>query len=138
MSIDLSDGHVTAWPTTPAPKTNAFTRLRERLFGPDHDGAADTWSPTNDLAAGVHHTDRLRPVDPDWLLSPAAWHELNPAPEDVAVHGGVDDRTALIRRPVAAITATPHWPVIDEWLGPLVPGPLEPAHIHDELIGAAR
>lgn len=133
MSIDYDPGLITTWTTNPAPKPGPLARLRDRLFGPDHTGAADTWSPANDLAAGVHHPDRIHPVSDDWLLSPASWHELHPAPEDVAVHGGVDDRTALIRRPIAAITSTGHYAVYDEHLGGLDPEPDDATPFHDAI-----
>ncbi|HEY9370491.1 hypothetical protein [Streptomyces sp.] len=58
-----------------------------------------------------------------------------------AISRAVEVPTAFIppvRRPIAALTATPHFPFVDEHLGPLNLGPLEPAHIHDQLIGATR
>ncbi|MEU7677915.1 hypothetical protein AB0C42_24245 [Micromonospora taraxaci] len=139
MSYDLRDGTVHAWTATPTQRDNVWTRWRDRLFGPDPVGVDETWSPADDLAAGVHHTDRLRKVDPLHGLSPAGFQYATGTEEQV--HAGPDDNTGIWEKPrkaIAAITATPHWPVIDDDLGPLVPGPLEPAHIHDQLIGADR
>ncbi|MFG3639116.1 hypothetical protein ACGF3C_02430 [Micromonospora sp. NPDC047762] len=140
MSINYDPSPVTAWPNTkPAHHPNAWTRWRDRLFGPDHTGADDTWQPANDLTAGVHHTDRIHKVDPLHGLTPAGFQYATGTEQQV--HAGPDDATGIWekpRKPIAALTATGHWAVYDEHLGGLNPGPLEPARIHDQLIGAEQ
>lgn len=69
------------------------------------------------------------------IAGTAGWHRL------VDFHDRHTDRPGVRpirprRTPVAAITARPHHAYVDEHLGPLDLGPLEPAHIHDQLIGA--
>ncbi|MEV0726041.1 hypothetical protein AB0I37_25085 [Micromonospora purpureochromogenes] len=93
----------------------AWTTIADRLgLEPDHKGAdwpnweAELRAMRCDDTGGRHHADNI----------PTA---VIPA----------------VRRPIAALTATGHYAVYDEHLGGLNPGPLEPARIHDELIGAA-
>ncbi|WP_327029739.1 hypothetical protein OG989_04235 [Micromonospora sp. NBC_01740] len=88
--------------------TGWLRTLTTAVFGPDHPGADDTWPDqlrTTGTQPGRHRTD-----DTPTAVMPA-----------------------IRRRPAAALTAHPHWPVIDPDLGPLVPGPLEPAVIADHL-----
>ena len=65
----------------------------------------------------------------------ALWHRL------VDWHDRHTDRPSgqpirPTRRPIAAITATPHWPVIDDALGPLRPAAMEPARLYEALVGS--
>lgn len=115
VHLDLDAGRVTAWPTTPKPKPTAWMRLRERLFGPDDHTGADT---------------------PDWdqELRTMRLNRANAfaASASTGRHYADNIATTVIRKPVAALTATGHYAVYDEHLGGLNPGPLEPAYLAGE------
>jgi hypothetical protein len=103
-------GHNTAWPTNPARRPNAWARWRERLFGPDPQGADSTWlnqmrtaasQLDDDTRTGRHYADNIA--------------------------------TTVMRRPIAAIAATPHHACVDEHLGPLDLEPDEATPFHDAI-----
>ncbi|MEU8186049.1 hypothetical protein [Micromonospora carbonacea] len=54
---------------------------------------------------GLHRPDTVQAVDPDHLLSPAAYQLVTRTP--APVHAGPDDATGLIR--VRDVTATGAW-----------------------------
>lgn len=129
MSYDLRDGTVHAWATNP---TQQATTWRQRLT---------RWIGLDDQATTTA-TEHIGADAPTWEQELRAMRLDHADAFDAALstgrHYAHNIPTTVIRRPIAAITATPHWPVIDDDLGPLVPGPLEPAHIHNQLQGAER
>lgn len=118
--VDFDPSPITAWPRAHQPTRPGFwARLHERLYGPDPTGATSGW--LTQMRTG---TSRLDGGDIDDTRTGRHYADNIP--------------TTLLRRPIAEITATPHHACVDEHLGPLDLGPLEPAHIHDQLIGAER
>ncbi|MET8265966.1 hypothetical protein ABZU92_18465 [Micromonospora arida] len=122
MSLDYDPGLITAWPTTPAPKAGPLARLRDRFLGPttDEHPGADT----------PNWEQELRSMRLDHAQ---AAHEALPTGR----HHADNIPTTVIRRP-AEICAVAYRITHDTHLGELVIGPLVPAHIHDQLAGAAR
>ncbi|RAN92626.1 hypothetical protein GAR05_06118 [Micromonospora saelicesensis] len=126
MSYDLHDGTVHAWATNPTPPATTWRQRLTQWIGLDsntateHVGAdAPTWE--QELRAmRLDHADAF-----DAALSAGRHYAHNIA-------------TTVIRRPIAAITATPHHAYVDPDLGPLDLGPLEPAYLAGETKGAEQ
>ncbi|MCX5119240.1 hypothetical protein OG992_18805 [Micromonospora sp. NBC_00362] len=117
MSYDLHDGTVHAWATNPTPPATwrqRLTQWRDRTFGPDPAGADDAW--LNQMRAATSQLD-----------------------DDTRAgrHYADNIATTLLARPIA-IAAVPYRLVDVPHLGELPIGPLEPAHIHNQLIGAEQ
>ncbi|MFE9192031.1 hypothetical protein ACFYL6_20740 [Micromonospora sp. NPDC007208] len=112
MSYDLRDGTVHAWATAPH-RITTLQYLRASIaqtlgLEPDHHGA-----------------------DPDWAQQ---LRDMRTA-DDHAVIQRARGR-ATVPQPRVALAAVPYRLVDVPHLGELPIGPLEPAHIHNQLIGA--
>lgn len=114
MSYDLHDGDVIAWPTTGRTWRQRLTHWRDQMFGPDPVGVDDTWL-TQMREAASQLDDNT----------------------STGRHYADNIPTTRLRQP-AAIAAVPYRLVTVPHLGELPIGPLEPAHIHNQMQGAER